>query len=63
MPDNRVFFAKHNKLLQQLTPDSEDVKVFNITDKYAKHQSQLKELCLADFVSQLEITKRLLNPK
>ena len=60
-PDDRVLIAKHNKLLQQLTPDSEDVKVSNIIDKYAKCPSQLKEWCLADFVSQLEITKRFCN--
>ena len=44
-----------------MTPDSEDVKVSNIIDKYAKHPSQLKEWCLADFVSQLEITKKFCN--
>ena len=60
-PDDRVFIAKHSKLLQQLTPDSEDVKVSSIIDKYAKHPSQLKEWCLADFVSQLEIAKRFCN--
>ena len=26
-------------------------------DKYAKHPTQLEEWCLADFVSELEITK------
>ena len=56
-PLNRVFIAKHNQLLQQLTPDSEDVKVSNIFDKYAKHPPQLDQQCLAGFVSQLEIAK------
>ena len=56
-PDDRVFIAKHNELLQQLAPDSEDVKIANVIDKYAKHPKQLEEWCLADFVSELEITK------
>ena len=56
-PDDRVFISKHNELLQQLTPDSEDVKLANMIDKYAKHPTQLEEWCLADFVSELEITK------
>ena len=57
--DHRVFIAKDNTLLQQLTPDSEDVKVPNIFEKYAKCPPQLEQWCLADFVSKFEITKKV----
>ena len=55
-PDDRVFIAKNDELLKQLSLESEDVKRAGNIDKYVKHVHQLEQWCLADFVSHLELT-------
>ena len=57
-PDDRVFIAKSDELLKQLSPESEDVKLACNIDKYALCPHQLEQWCLADFVSYLELTQK-----
>ena len=58
-PDDRVFLAKDDKLLANMDPDSEDIRVARNIETYAKCPKQLEYWCLADFVSNLEISSTL----
>ena len=58
-PHDRVFIAKNDELLKQLSPVSGDVKLAGNIDKYAKQPHQLELWCLADFESHLEVTQKL----
>ena len=60
-PDDRVFIAKDNSVLQEMEPDSEDVKVTGNVERYAKRPSQLEDWCLADYVAQLDVWIRTPN--
>ena len=60
-PDYRVFIAKDNSILQEMEPDSEDVKVAGNVERYAKWPSQLEDWCLADYVAQLDVQTRTSN--
>ena len=46
-PDDRVFIAKNDAILQEMSPDCEDIKVAGNVDKYAKHPSQLVRMVLS----------------
>ena len=59
--DDRVFIAKDNSILQEMEPDSEDVKVAGNVERYAKQPSQLEDWCLADYVAQLDVWTRTSN--
>ena len=41
-----------------MAPEFEDVKLAGKIDKYAKCPHQLEQWCLADFISQLELTQK-----
>ena len=60
-PDDRVFIAKNDAILQEMSPDCEDIKVAGNVDRYAKCPSQLEEWCLADYVAQLDVKTRTSN--
>ena len=60
-PDDRVFIAKNDAILQKMSPDCEDIKVAGNVDRYAQCPSQLEEWCLADYVGQLDIKTRTCN--
>ena len=60
-PDDRVFIAKNDAILQEMSPDCEDIKVAGNIDRYAKRPSQLEEWCLADYVAQLDVKTRTSN--
>ena len=53
-PDDMVFIAKDDTFLQNMNPDSEDVRVAGNIEKYAKHPKILEDWCLADYVSKLD---------
>ena len=38
-PDDRVFIAKNDAILQEMSPNCEDIKVAGNIDRYAKHPS------------------------
>ena len=59
-PDDRVFIAKNDAILQEMSPNCEDIKVAGNVDRYAKCPSQLEE-CLADYVAQLDVKTRTSN--
>ena len=60
-PDDRVFIAKNDAILQEMSPDCENIKVAGNIDRYAKHPSQLEEWCLADYVAQFDVETRTSN--
>ena len=60
-PDDRVFIAKNDGILQEISPDCEDIKVAGNVDRYAKRPSQLEEWCLADYVAQFDVKTRTSN--
>ena len=60
-PDDRVLIAKENSILQEMEPDSENVKVAENVERYAKQPSQLEDWCLADYVAQLDVQTRTSN--
>ena len=60
-PDDRVFIAKDNSILQEMKAGSEDVKVAGNVERYAKWPSQLEDWCLADYVAQSDVETRTSN--
>ena len=50
LPNEWVFAAKDKETLQQLHPNSEDVKLYGNINKCAKRRKKCDNLCLADFV-------------
>ena len=60
-PDDGVFITKNDAILQEMSPDCEDIKVAGNVDRYAKCPSQLEELCLPDYVAQLDVKTRTSN--
>ena len=54
-PDDRVFIAKDDSILQEIDPESEDVRVAGNIVKYVNHPAQFKGWCLADYLSQLDM--------
>ena len=54
-PDERVFIAKDDSLLQEMDPDSEDIKQAGNIERYAKCPKVLEHWCLADYVSELDL--------
>ena len=53
--------AKNDAILQEVSPDCEDIKVAGNIDRYVKRPSQLEEWCLADYVAQLDVKMRTSN--
>ncbi|XP_033759145.1 uncharacterized protein LOC117341405 [Pecten maximus] len=55
-PDERVFLLKSQEDLESLPENSTDIKADNMITRYAKRPKQLQNWCLADVVSELEVT-------
>ena len=60
-PDDRVFIAKDDSILQEMNPDSEDIRVAGKIEKYANHPAQLEDWCLADYISQLDVRTKVFD--
>ena len=54
--NDRVFLAKKDHLLRNLEPESQDIHQESNIDKYKNRPKQLEHLCLADYVSLLDIS-------
>ena len=54
--NERVFIAKDEDVLRELGPHSEEIKIDNKIDDYAKWPKTSEHQCLAECVSQLEST-------
>ena len=52
-PDEWVCTVEDKETLQQLHPNSKDVKLSGNIDKYAKRIKILEDWCLVDFVTKL----------
>ena len=62
-PDERAFIAKEDSVLQEMDPDSEDVRVAGNHEKYANYPAQMEDWCLADYISQVDMrTKKFVTP-
>ncbi|XP_061190534.1 uncharacterized protein LOC133198460 [Saccostrea echinata] len=55
-PEDRVFLLKHQDELNELPKDSTDIKADGMIQRYARRPKQLENWCLADVVSELEVT-------
>ncbi|XP_062598648.1 uncharacterized protein LOC134260084 [Saccostrea cucullata] len=55
-PEDRVFLLKHHDELNELPKDSTDIKSDGMIHRYARRPKQLENWCLADVVSELEVT-------
>ncbi|XP_069139395.1 uncharacterized protein [Argopecten irradians] len=55
-PDERVFLLKSQEDLENLPENSTDIKADNMITRYTKRPKQLENWCLADVVSELEVT-------
>ena len=57
-PENRISMLKSDEFLQQLDPDSKDVFVQGLIDTYINRPVQMKNVCLADFASMYNVSRR-----
>ena len=57
-PENRISMLKSDEILQQLDPDSKDVFVQGLIDTYINRPEQMKNICLADFASMYNVSKK-----
>ncbi|XP_062570615.1 uncharacterized protein LOC134232646, partial [Saccostrea cucullata] len=55
-PEDRVFLLKHQDELNELPKDSTDIKADSMIQRYARRPKLLENWCLADVVSELEVT-------
>jgi hypothetical protein len=63
-PDERTFFLKSKEALEKLAPQSTDIESNNVIKRYASRPKQLKNWCLADYASKIDIkfpTEKLKN--
>ncbi|CAF1473985.1 unnamed protein product [Adineta steineri] len=57
-PEYRISMLKSDEILQKLKPDSKDVFVEGLIDMYINRQDEMKDVCLADFASLYNVSKR-----
>ncbi|CAF3286262.1 unnamed protein product [Rotaria sp. Silwood2] len=57
-PENRISMLKSDEILQKLEPDSKDVFVEGLIEMYANRPGEMKNVCLADFASMYNISKK-----
>ena len=57
-PENRISMLKSDEILSKLDPDSKDVFLDGLIDLYANRPHEMKNVCLADFASSYNISKR-----
>ena len=55
MPEERIFLLKPNAALDELPAESTDVESDNVIQRYSKRPKQLSKLCLADYISKVDI--------
>ena len=53
--EERVFLLKPKSSLDDLPPESTDIESDNIIQRYSKRPRQLQKLCLADYVSKVDV--------
>ena len=56
IPEERIFLLKPKAALDELPAESTDVESENVIQRYSKRPRQLGKLCLADYVSKVDIT-------
>ena len=57
-PENRISMLKSDEILQKLEPNSKDVFVQSLIDTYSNRPDEMKDVCLADFASLYNVSKR-----
>ncbi|CAF4606665.1 unnamed protein product, partial [Rotaria sp. Silwood2] len=57
-PENRISMLKSDEILEKLEPDSKDVFVEGLIDMYINRPDEMKNVCLADFASLYNISKK-----
>ncbi|CAF4643347.1 unnamed protein product, partial [Rotaria sp. Silwood2] len=60
-PENRISMVKSDEVLQKLEPDSKDVFVQGLIDMYINRPEEMKNICLADFASLYNVSKKQTN--
>ena len=55
MPDKRIQLIKSKSVLDEMPDDSTDIVAENAIKRYAKRPRAVENLCLADYVAQLDI--------
>jgi len=55
LPQNRVRILKASKHLETLDPDSEDVYMTGLVQRYAARPPSLNNMCLADFAAEYDV--------
>ena len=55
IPEERIFLLKSKSVLDELPAESTNIEADNIIQRYAKRPRQLEKLCLADYVSTVDI--------
>jgi hypothetical protein len=60
-PENRIYMLKSDEILQKLEPDSKDVFVQGLIDMYINRPEEMKNVCLADFASMYNVSKKQTN--
>ena len=56
IPEERIFLLKPKAVLDELPAESTDVESENVIQRYSKRPKQLGRLCLADYVSKVDVT-------
>jgi hypothetical protein len=54
-PDKRTFLLKKTSELEKMSKDSTDIESNNEIKRYSKRPKALENLCLADYISQLQV--------
>ena len=57
-PENRISMVKSDEILQKLEPDSKDIFLEGLVDMYINRPDQMKSVCLADFASLYNVSKK-----
>ena len=60
-PENRISMVKSDEVLQKLESDSKDVFVQGLIDTYINRPAEMKNVCLADFASLYNVSKKQTN--
>ena len=60
-PENRISMLKSDEMLQKLEPDSNDVFFQGLIDTYINRPEDMKNVCLADFASLYNVSKKQTN--
>jgi len=55
LPEDRIRLLKPLKLLQELDPDSNEVYINGLPERYASRPNDLEKMCLADFAVNFDL--------